>query len=237
MSNVGGAVAGTIIPLLLIEVFGFRGTLLIAVTCNWLIAGLAMALSQNARKLASVGSVEPTGIAVPVGGEVRILGLLFLTGLNSMGMEVVWIRRYTPYVGTVVYAFASVLATYLVATFIGSGIYQRWRSWHAHEGSMVWIIGRYEWWAFFTSASRSDCLFFLALPIDLGCTGDRNVGLWKGGLSGAEQPVFALLSTPHKECANGMHAHLAFAHPIVHAVGPRCQLAAERLRHRGFGGP
>ena len=46
--------------------------------------------------------------------------LLFLTGLTSLGMEVVWIRQFTPYVGTVVYAFASILATYLVSTFIGS---------------------------------------------------------------------------------------------------------------------
>jgi spermidine synthase len=139
LSNVGGAVAGTIVPLLLIELFGFRGTLNIGVTCNCMIATLAIALSQNARKLASIEPVEPTGSSAPVGGGARILGLLFLTGLSSMGMEVVWVRRYTPYVGTVVYSFASILATYLLATFIGSGIYQRWRSWHGHEDSVVWI--------------------------------------------------------------------------------------------------
>ena len=41
-----------------------------------------------------------------------------------MGMEVVWIRQFTPYLGTVVYAFASILATYLVSTFLGLQVYR-----------------------------------------------------------------------------------------------------------------
>jgi spermidine synthase len=51
-----------------------------------------------------------------------------LTGLTSMGMEVVWVRQFTPYLGTVVYAFASILAVYLAATFMGSRVYRRWSS-------------------------------------------------------------------------------------------------------------
>jgi spermidine synthase len=54
--------------------------------------------------------------------------LLFLTGLTSMGMEVVWVREFTPYLGTVVYAFAGILCVYLAATFIGSRIYRYWSS-------------------------------------------------------------------------------------------------------------
>jgi hypothetical protein len=38
----------------------------------------------------------------------------------TLAMEVVWIRQFTPYLGTVVYAFASVLALYLGGTFAGS---------------------------------------------------------------------------------------------------------------------
>ena len=52
--------------------------------------------------------------------------LLFLTGLTTMGMEVIWIRLFTPYVGPVVYAFATILAVYLFATFLGSRIYREW---------------------------------------------------------------------------------------------------------------
>jgi len=37
-----------------------------------------------------------------------------------MGVEVVWIRLYTPALGTVVYAFATILGLYLGATYVGS---------------------------------------------------------------------------------------------------------------------
>ncbi len=56
------------------------------------------------------------------------MALLFLTGLTSMGMEVIWVRQFTPYLGTMVYAFAGILGVYLAATFIGSRIYRYWSS-------------------------------------------------------------------------------------------------------------
>ncbi len=59
---------------------------------------------------------------------------LFLTGLTSMGAEVVWIRQFTPYLSTVVYAFASILGVYLAATFAGSRVYRYWSRTHDHEG-------------------------------------------------------------------------------------------------------
>jgi hypothetical protein len=43
-----------------------------------------------------------------------------------MGMEVVWVRQFSPFLGTVVYAFASILAIYLGATFAGAIAYRRW---------------------------------------------------------------------------------------------------------------
>jgi hypothetical protein len=42
----------------------------------------------------------------------------------AMGLEVVWIRQLTPYLGNVVYAFAGVLAVYLLATAMGSRDYR-----------------------------------------------------------------------------------------------------------------
>ena len=73
-------------------------------------------------------------------GTNRPLVLLFLTGLTSIGMEVVWIRQFTPYVGTVVYAFASILATYLVSTFIGLQIYRLWSRKNRREGNLIWVL-------------------------------------------------------------------------------------------------
>jgi xanthine/uracil permease len=41
-----------------------------------------------------------------------------------MGVEVVWVRLFTPFVGTVVYAFATILGLYLGATYFGSWLYR-----------------------------------------------------------------------------------------------------------------
>ena len=138
-ANVAGAVAGTTVPLFLIELLGFRGTLKIGAACNCLIAISALALSLRAPRQ-SAAKAEPavTSTLAPSAGG-KTLALLFLSGLTCMAMEVVWVRRYTPYVGTMVYAFASILAVYLLATFVGSVLYRRWSLRHAQESPVVWI--------------------------------------------------------------------------------------------------
>ena len=62
-----------------------------------------------------------------------------MTGLVTMGMEVVWIRLYTPYIGPVVYSFAAILASYLLATFVGSQVYRVWSRSHDRESRVAWI--------------------------------------------------------------------------------------------------
>ena len=57
-----------------------------------------------------------------------------------MGMEVVWIRQFTPYLGTMVYSFASILGLYLAATFLGSRIYRLWGRKHNQEATLVWAL-------------------------------------------------------------------------------------------------
>lgn len=138
MANVGGAVAGTHVPLFLIELFGFRGTLACGVACNWTIAAGALALSHRWKQPESAPA-ELSSVASPWSSSGRaILLLLFLSGLTCMAMEVVWVRSYTPYFGTVVYAFASILGVYLLGTFIGSVIYRRWSRRNASENAIVW---------------------------------------------------------------------------------------------------
>src|SRR4029077_7457851 len=118
-ANVAGAVAGTALPLLLIELLGFHGTLRVGAACNASIAVLALVVAKNARRPeVKAPQAVSAGMSTATGGG-SLLALLFATGLTSMGMEVVWVREFTPYLGTVVYAFASILAVYLTATFIG----------------------------------------------------------------------------------------------------------------------
>ena len=65
--------------------------------------------------------------------------LLFTTGLTTMGMEVVWIRLYTVFIGPVVYSFAAILAIYLGATFLGSKIYRIWSRRQEGDLRLLWI--------------------------------------------------------------------------------------------------
>ncbi len=153
MANVAGAVVGTAIPLVLIEVLGFHGTLRVGSACNVLIAVSALFVSKIVAKNVAKNaprneggevSVEPARAdqrsALTATGGRYLLALLFATGLTSMGMEVVWVRQFTPYIGTVVYAFASILAVYLTGTFFGSRIYRSWNSARANESTLPWTL-------------------------------------------------------------------------------------------------
>ena len=136
LANVLGALAGTLTSaFVLIELLGFRKTSLIASALNAALATAAFALSRRrvaGTRARAAGGVAgqaapgagPPGPASPFGR--RALWLLFGTGLVSLGMEVVWIRQFTPYLGTVVYSFAAILTLYLAGTFVGSQAYRRW---------------------------------------------------------------------------------------------------------------
>ena len=139
-ANIAGAIFGTIIPLLLIELLGFRGTLRFGAACNLLIALSALALSRKGPQVVPLASAQPHPPPTLSSGGGRILWLLFFSGLTCMGMEVVWIRSYTPYYGSVVYTFATILSVYLLATLIGSVIYRRWSSRWNKENPVVWSL-------------------------------------------------------------------------------------------------
>jgi spermidine synthase len=144
LANVLGAVVGATVPLLLIEAYGFHGTLRSGAMLNGLLAFSAILLSL--RQPAAQQTIAPRTVPPPLefhnntAENRKLLVLLFTTGLTSMGMEVVWIREFTPYLTTVVYAFASILGVYLLSTFLGSRFYRRWSRSHAQEHGMVWFL-------------------------------------------------------------------------------------------------
>ena len=141
MANVIGATAGAVIPLLLIELFGFHGTLKIGAVCNAVLAISALLLSMQSRDQRQIPVQSPVAgdSTEPCTQNRRPLALLFTTGLTSMGLELVWIRQLTPYLGTMVYAFGAILALYLIATLVGSKLYRVWRRKHEFEPDMIWL--------------------------------------------------------------------------------------------------
>ena len=123
LPNIIGATAGAVLPLFLIELYGFHRTLRIAALLNLLLACAAFSLSFF-RKSAAVKEPETRAEPHPssqsgVLSQTALRVLLFGTGLTSMGVEVVWVRLYTPFLGTLVYAFAAILGLYLVAMDLG----------------------------------------------------------------------------------------------------------------------
>jgi spermidine synthase len=127
LANVLGATSGTLVSaFVLIEIFGFAATLLVTALINVLLAGAAMyrSTSSPTAMAPSVAAVPSTAGGVGIRPPAMTVAMLFLTGLTSMALEVVWIRQFTPYLGTMVYAFAAILGVYLIANFAGSGLYR-----------------------------------------------------------------------------------------------------------------
>jgi len=145
LANVLGATAGAVIPLLLIELFGFQKTLYFSAVLNFLLAASALALSFHRKKAPVTEVRNETQLAAKSSGsdslpDTTLLWLLFGTGLTSMGAEVIWVRLYTPSLSTVVYAFAAILGLYLVAMYVGSWLYRRAGSSRALENGLLWIV-------------------------------------------------------------------------------------------------
>jgi spermidine synthase len=142
LANVVGATLGAFVPLLLIEMYGFRGTLRVGAVLNGTLALSAFVLATKMGQAQPAGDTPEAPVDAPSdwpSQSRRPLVLLFATGLTSMGLEVVWIRQFTPYLGTMVYAFGAILALYLVSTLLGSKIYRAWYKKQSGEPDLIWL--------------------------------------------------------------------------------------------------
>jgi len=137
LANVLGALAGTATTVLvLVELFGFRQTLMLAAAGNVAIAvtSLLIGLLGRARATTPVGTGMPDSSSEPLSdGEgspanaLWLASIIFMTGLTSMALEVSWVRAYAPILKNQVYSFAAVLFAYLLATALGSFWYRHHR--------------------------------------------------------------------------------------------------------------
>lgn len=133
LANVIGAMLGTIITaVVLIEVLGFRNTLIIAGCMNLLIALISFYLAKKfrydillAERKKDVSITKTSTPADSATNRVYICIVLFVTGFTSMALEIVWVRAFAPLIGTMVYSFAGLLAVYLLGTWVGSFAYRR----------------------------------------------------------------------------------------------------------------
>jgi len=131
VANVMGATAGTAMTaLVLVELFGFSQTSTIAAAINCLIAAVSFLLAWTSRSESEQPAALRSPNRAPVQRELPasrrwLEAILFTTGFTSLAMEVAWTRAFTFVLKTTIYAFAMILTTYLLSTWIGSYLYRR----------------------------------------------------------------------------------------------------------------
>ena len=122
--NTAGGVAGALLSsFAFLPWFGVTGTAVAAALLN-LIAALT-AYSLNRKPSAGRLPVVPV-VAQSFSWNAKILlGLYALAGGIALGYEVVWSQAIVQFLSTRSFAFAIVLATYLVGLVLGSALYAR----------------------------------------------------------------------------------------------------------------
>ncbi len=130
-ANTVGALIGTIAAgFVLIELFGLGATLLIGVACSWSAGFAALFLDRRAQppRVAqqSLAAEPPSAKDPPERGErglVRLaLGIAFVSGLTSLGYQVLWTRLLSSGTGNSTYVFTTILALFLFGIAIGAAI-------------------------------------------------------------------------------------------------------------------
>ncbi|MDP6625422.1 MAG: fused MFS/spermidine synthase [Nitrospinota bacterium] len=130
LANVIGAMSGTLITILvLIELLGFNKTLLLAGLANFMIAIISVIYGRTNvagdLKFEQPEQVNQKHYVADSEKPYLFTTILFITGFSAMGLEVVWIRAFTPVLNSTVYAFAYLVSMYLFATWIGSFYYRK----------------------------------------------------------------------------------------------------------------
>src|SRR5258706_14088054 len=138
-ANTFGAIIGTIVAgFILIELLGLSGALRVGATCS-AIAGLVALLLDRARGPAADPGLRPTTTApvseAPValghGPRTRLrlaLAVAFVSGLTSLGYQVLWTRLLASGTGNSTYVFTMILAIFLIGLALGAAVFTIFRT-------------------------------------------------------------------------------------------------------------
>ena len=113
-NTIGGAAGALAVALVAVRALGVRGTFLVAVALDALVAATALALGWQA-------AAPPPGSTTGVAGHPRVaLGVAGVTGFVGLAGEVLWMRGLGSVLSNSVYSVAFVLATVLVGLALGA---------------------------------------------------------------------------------------------------------------------
>jgi spermidine synthase len=119
--NTAGAVLGTLTTaFLLLDALGLRGTVWVAVALN----AAVFVISALLARIAPLADVEAREAAAARGPRF-ILPLILLSGVVSFSYEVLWTRLLSHRLGASVYAFATMLGSFLLGIALGSALASR----------------------------------------------------------------------------------------------------------------
>ena len=127
-ANTIGAIGGTIAAgFVLIELLGLTGTLVVGMICSGSAGVAALLLDRRRAPLPAVLEEAPVASRVDAGpAQPRLrlaLSLAFVSGLTSLGYQVLWTRLLASGTGNSTYVFSTILAVFLTGLALGALVY------------------------------------------------------------------------------------------------------------------
>lgn len=172
--NIAGAVVGSLAAgFFLLRLFDIYVATAVAAAINLIIAAISFTLAKKVPHTVSADSVATPdpGVADPAPATAARYGVLAsigLSGVVSLGAQVVWTRIMGPMLGGTVYVFSTILAVFLLGLGLGAAIGSRlgrtmnarealgwsqvfaalglgWTAWQFSDGLVWWPIDPKAW--------------------------------------------------------------------------------------------
>lgn len=144
-ANTLGAIVGTLAAgLLLIELFGLTGTLVIAAGCSATAGAVAILMSRGAATETEPPPAAPRWTPTEsADADTRrptlALVLAFVSGLTSLGYQVLWTRLLSSGTGNSTYVFTLILGMFLIGITVGATAFAVTRRWLRQPVALIAI--------------------------------------------------------------------------------------------------
>ena len=139
-ANTFGAILGTIAAgFILIELLGLTGTLLIGASCSAVAGTVALLLDFTRSPKGTMAEIDSRAatttsgaVVAPVAGmrpRVRLaLIVAYVSGLSSLGYQVLWTRLLASGTGNSTYVFTAILTIFLIGLALGAAAFTVFRT-------------------------------------------------------------------------------------------------------------
>lgn len=136
LNAAGGAAGALAAGFLLPAWLGFSGAYLLAVATDMMVGLGALMLAQTALPMPAV----PAHPARPVPVPPRLWSVAFVSGVATLGVEVIWTRLFAQVLQNSVYTYALVLTVFLAALALGASLANRLARLRAPEAVLAALL-------------------------------------------------------------------------------------------------